>query len=80
VTLEELKAEAKRQGYNLTKIPCYQCSCHEPYPNPCLKRKDGKWKCVDRYEPVNVKGQQSRTKTKCRRKEVLLDEEPRKAL
>lgn len=80
MTREELKAEAKRQGYNLTKIPGYQCSCYMPYPNPYHKHKDGKWKCVDRFEPVQAKGQPSGPMTKCKRKEVLLDEEPRKAL
>lgn len=29
-----------------------ECSCWEKYPNPLLKRKNGKWKCVDDYECI----------------------------
>ena len=54
MTLEELKAEAKRQGYRLQKIPDYDCSCYMPYPNERHRHRNGKWKCVDRYEPANL--------------------------
>lgn len=30
----------------------YQCSCHIEYPNENCKFKNGKWKCVDKYEKV----------------------------
>ena len=53
MTLEELKAEAKRQGYKLQKIPDYDCSCYMPYPNERHRHRNGKWKCVDRYEPAD---------------------------
>lgn len=52
MTVEELKVEAKKLGYRIYKIPDYDCSCYLPYPNKSCKRKDGKWKCVDKYEPV----------------------------
>ena len=52
MTFEELKTEALKQGYKLYKIPNWQCSCHVPYPNKAHQRKNGKWKCIDKYEPV----------------------------
>ena len=52
MTEEELKEEAKRMGYFVGKKPCYQCSCYMPYPNENCKRKNGKWKCVDKYKPI----------------------------
>ncbi|MBR2255900.1 MAG: hypothetical protein IJ899_00880 [Blautia sp.] len=57
MTLEELKAEAKRQGYRLQKIPDYDCSCYMPYPNERHRHRNGKWKCVDRYEPADPEHQ-----------------------
>lgn len=51
MTLLELKAEARRQGYRLQKIPDYDCSCYLPYPNERHRHANGTWKCVDRYEP-----------------------------
>ena len=50
---EELKAEAKKLGYVVTKKPIYQCSCYMPYPNECHKNKNGKWKCVDKYNNIS---------------------------
>lgn len=52
---DELKEEALRQGYKLLKIPEYQCSCYVPYPNESHKHKNGKWKCIDKYEPIEIK-------------------------
>ena len=49
----------------------YHCSCHLHYPNNLVKRKNGKWKCVDRYECVKDLDPQSKCRfienTKCRR-------------
>ena len=52
MTDEELKAKAKEMGYTVAKKPCYQCTCYMPYPNINHKRKDGTWKCVDKYKPI----------------------------
>ena len=66
MTLEELKAAANKLGYVVKKKPVYQCSCYLPYPNECLKRKNGKWRCVDKYRPIESGG----LKTKCVRIEA----------
>lgn len=52
MTDEEIKAEALKHGYRLCKIPCHDCSCYMPYPNISHKNKNGAWKCVDRYRPI----------------------------
>ena len=52
MTEEELKVEANKLGYMVTKKPIYQCSYYMPYPNECHKNKNGKWKCVDKYRPI----------------------------
>ena len=54
MTYAELKAEAEKQGYKLYKTPDYQCSCYMQYPNKYHKHKNGKWKCIDKYEPIKV--------------------------
>ena len=55
MTLDEVKKEAAKYGYRLQKIPDYDCSCYMPYPNENHRHKNGKWKCVDRYEPSQHK-------------------------
>lgn len=60
MTLPELKAEAKRQGYRVSKIPDYDCACTLPYPK--------KERCLKLYEPVPAKPW---CKTHCRRKEEV---------
>jgi len=66
MTEEELKTEAKKLGYVVTKKPIYQCSCHMPYPNECLKMNNGKWKCVDEYRPIKFdRKRRYGPKTKC---------------
>lgn len=68
---EELKAAAKKLGYVLVKKPCYQCSCYLPYPNESHKQKNGRWKCVDRYEPIEFDRKSLYSPiTKCVRKEM----------
>ena len=54
-TVDEIKKEAAKHGYRLQKIPDYDCSCYMPYPNIRHKHRNGKWKCVDRYEPSKHK-------------------------
>lgn len=66
MTLEELKAEAKKQGYYLLRKPDYDCSCYMPYPNKCCRRGNGNWICVDKYVNIPSKG-----KTKCRKKNEI---------
>lgn len=44
----------------------YDCSCHMDYPNEKYKRTNGKWKCVDCYEFVEVS---KHGLIHCRRKE-----------
>ena len=60
MTLEELKTEAKKLGYKVTKIPPFDCSCYAPYPNKTQKHKNGRWKCVDDYEKIDYQ-----PKSKC---------------
>ena len=55
IDADALKAEARKYGYRLQRIPPYQCSCYMPYPNENHKNKNGKWKCVDKYEPIKLK-------------------------
>lgn len=76
MTREELKEQAKLMGYTIAKKPCYQCSCYVSYPNECLKRKNGKWKCVDEYKPIKFerKGWHAPI-TKCARVEPQESEE-----
>ena len=50
MTVSEVKREAARLGYRLQKIPPFDCSCYLPYPNERYRKKNGSWKCVDRYE------------------------------
>ena len=70
MTEEELKAEAKRLGYTVAKKPCFQCSCYMPYPNISHKKKNGKWKCVDKYRPIKFDNKYCyRPLTKCVRVE-----------
>ena len=54
MTYEELRAEAKKMGYRLSKEPEYDCVCYEQYPNEKRKRKNGRWLCVERFEPIEV--------------------------
>lgn len=54
MTEEELRAEAKKLGYNILKKPKYQCSCHCVYPNENCRQKNGCWKCVDKYRPIKI--------------------------
>lgn len=69
MTPSELKAEAKKQGLKVTKIPGYQCTCYASYPNENHKHKNGKWKCVDCYEPIKFKRVGVHyPETRCRRK------------
>ena len=67
---KELKEEALKKGYRLCKIPEYQCSCYVPYPNINHKNKNGRWKCVDDYEPMDYTPRsKSFPITHCKRKE-----------
>lgn len=67
--IEELKARAKELGYTMAKKPCYQCSCYCPYPNENYRKKNGKWKCLDKYEPIKShRIGEHYPMTKCRRK------------
>lgn len=51
----------------------YQCSCWVHYPNESHKKKNGTWKCVDRYECVRdlVDGKNWDAATHCKRKEEV---------
>ena len=71
MTEEELRIEAKKRGYRLTKIPQYTCTCYMPYPNECHRKKNGKWKCLE-YEPLKFKriGEHF-PMTRCRRREEV---------
>lgn len=63
MTLEELKAEAKAQGFRLTKIPEYTCMCVAEYPR--IQR------CLETHEPVpNPRG----SMTHCKRKVKEVEE------
>ena len=71
MTIEELKNEAEKMGYNIYKKPEYQCCCSTPYPNCNHKLKNGKWKCMDKYEFLREKkGAFGSVKTYCKLKEV----------
>ena len=65
MTVEELKEEARKLGYNIAKKPVYDCSCWAKYPNKYVRKGNGKWKCVDCYEPI---GTSAYGKTMCVRK------------
>lgn len=54
MTIDEIKRQAETLGYNVTKKPCFQCSCYEDYPNERKKHKSG-WKCIDKYRPIEYK-------------------------
>ena len=77
MTYEELKAEAAKIGYAVYKKPEYDCSCYGEYPNEAHRMKNGRWKCVEKYEPITVTdgsitgregGAKHKFKTYCRRK------------
>lgn len=69
MTLYELREEAQKQGYKLIKTPSYQCTCYMDYPNECYRKKNGSWKCVDKYEPIKWKNKGDHfPTTHCRRK------------
>lgn len=75
MTISELKAEAKRHGYRLEKMPEYDCSCYMQYPNERHKRKNG-WKCVDKYEPIKYKPKGCYSPiTHCKRKKAVIRDE-----
>lgn len=65
MTVEELREAAAALGYTIIKRPSYDCSCYVGYPNESFKKKNGKWKCVDCYEPCGV----IRNKQVCKRKD-----------
>lgn len=71
MTYEELKAEADKMGYKLQKRPLFDCSCYVEYPNEAHKMKNGRWRCVDKYEPVEVTNVINKHSgmTHCRRKD-----------
>ena len=48
MTLEELKVEAYKQGYRLTRLPWYDCRCAMPYPR--------KARCAEFYREVKKDG------------------------
>ena len=79
MTVEELRAEAKKQGYSLVKRGDWDCECSAQYPNTSRKQKNGKWICVDKYECVRdlVQSRQGGYdyRTRCRRKvqEIMND-------
>jgi len=56
-----------------------ECSCWLDYPNANHKRRNGHWKCVDKYECIRqLQRKQNGTvrhKTVCRKKEVVDDGE-----
>ena len=54
-------------GYKLVKCPDYDCCCIVDYPNKNHCRKNGHWKCIDRFE---YWGKTKFGKTACIRKEV----------
>lgn len=66
--IDRLKSEADKLGYRLQKKPDYQCSCYLPYPNEYHKHKNGTWKCIDKYEPIEHKTQRYGSLTHCRKK------------
>ncbi len=55
----------------------WDCHCWMPYPNKYHKHKNGKWKCVDKYECIRdlvVPNTNYYDKaTHCKRKEVEND-------
>ena len=69
MTVAELKAEAEKLGYAVTKKPCYQCTCYMPYPNENHKNKNGTWKCIDKYEPIKYERKWRHSPiTRCKKK------------
>ena len=63
MTFDELKEEAKRQGYNLVKKPDWTCSCCCPYPNDSSEKR--KRRCLEKYEFLR---RSKNGNTYCRRK------------
>ena len=59
------------EGYADAKKKNYDCSCFADYPNESHRRKDGSWKCVDRFEKCeDWQGKYlGSCKTHCRKKE-----------
>ena len=45
----------------------WDCSCWVNYPNKAYKKRNGEWKCVDKYECIRDREGYDR-KTHCRRK------------
>lgn len=60
-------------NYGRSKSMRQECDCHcyAEYPNECHKQRSGKWKCVDRYEPIKewVNHSKCQPVTHCRKKE-----------
>lgn len=56
-----------------------ECSCYYEYPNPCHRRRNGNWLCVDKYECIRPLQRKEngrvKLKTVCRKKEVVDDGE-----
>lgn len=69
-SINELKEEAKNWGFYLTKSRVGWCTCHCTAPNEACKRKNGKWKCVDKYEYVYTSRYTANLITHCRKKEA----------
>ena len=65
MTEEKLRAEADKLGFSLVKKPNYQCSCCVPYPNKGYKHKNGKWKCVDNFRPIEFERRTHCKTTRC---------------
>lgn len=46
-----------------------ECTCWLAYPNECVRKSNGKWKCVEEYVCVkDNKGIHSNGKTKCKKR------------
>ena len=60
-----------KDGYAKAKKKNYDCSCFADYPNENHKRKNGSWKCIDKYEKCEDWKPKSiySCKTHCRKKE-----------
>jgi len=65
----ELMAQAFRE-FEKKATKKWDCSCLVHYPNENYKFKNGKWKCVDKYECIRdkVDGRCYDCKTHCKRK------------
>ena len=72
MTVDDLKKEAEKAGYTVIKKPCYDCSCYSEYPNKCHQHKNGRWKCVDNYRPIEFKRNSNYSPiTKCVKKDPV---------